>query len=93
MSYEQPRTGWVYRHEHDAQLIARDGLMCEAHIGCPWPHDDCPGPGMAWAIEGKDAIREALEQAYMDGFGRDKAWGKVRPWRTAWTRERTTKPK
>ena len=23
-----------------------DGWTCEEHIGTPWPHDDCAGPGM-----------------------------------------------
>jgi hypothetical protein len=22
------------------------GWHCETHPGLPWPHDDCPGPGM-----------------------------------------------
>lgn len=44
------------RHETQAKLIERDGLMCETHPGTAWPHDDCAGPGMPWMIEGKDVI-------------------------------------
>lgn len=61
---ERPE-GWEWFHEHDAKLIARDGLMCEAHPGLPFEHPpdrgwpQCPGPGMAWRVEGREAV-EAL---------------------------------
>jgi hypothetical protein len=29
----------------------REGWICEAHPNLPWPHDDCPGPGMRCANE------------------------------------------
>ena len=48
--------GWEFTHEREAAVIARDGWMCERHQGVPWPHDDCPGPGMAWVVEGREAI-------------------------------------
>jgi hypothetical protein len=57
------RAGWQYVHDRERELIGRDGWMCEQHPGLEWPHDDgftgppCAGPGMAWKIEGKDAIR------------------------------------
>ena len=43
--------GWKYQHEHQNDLIGRDGWMCETHPGRYWPHDDCAGPGMPWSIE------------------------------------------
>lgn len=51
--------GWEFYHEHDAELIRRDGLMCEKHPGIEWPHADCAGPGQAWVIEGRVAIQTA----------------------------------
>lgn len=55
-----------YVHERDAELIRKDGLMCEAHPGLEFEHDpDCAGPGMAWAIEGKAAITSALTTAVL----------------------------
>lgn len=49
---------WQYTHEHDAELIRKDGMMCEAHPGLEFGHDpDCGGPGMAWVIEGRGAIK------------------------------------
>lgn len=48
---------WQYTHERDADLIRKDGLMCEAHPGLEFGHDpDCDGPGMAWIVEGKEAV-------------------------------------
>lgn len=38
----------VYPGFHDelhADIEASGGWVCEEH-GLPWPHDDCPGPGM-----------------------------------------------
>ncbi len=55
----RPR-GWVFDHERGAELIGRDGWMCERHPGLEFPHDDCPGPGMAWVIEGKQRILEVM---------------------------------
>jgi hypothetical protein len=49
--------GWVWQHEHQAALVARDGWMCEAHPGTAWPHDDCAGPGMPWVVEGRESIQ------------------------------------
>ena len=43
-----------------SKSLTRDGWMCEVHPGTPWPHDDCPGPGMPWVIEGRDAIRALI---------------------------------
>jgi hypothetical protein len=50
------KAGWQYVHEHDADLIRSDGLMCEQHPGLEFDHDGCAGPGMPWILEGKDAI-------------------------------------
>lgn len=53
--------GWQYVHERDAELIRKDGVMCEAHPGLEFGHDpQCSGPGMAWTIEGRSAIAAAL---------------------------------
>lgn len=57
---ERPK-GWIFDHERGADLLDRDGWMCEQHPGTEWPHDDCVGPGMAWIIEGKSAILAALK--------------------------------
>lgn len=54
---------WKYQHEHQADLIARDGWMCEKHPGREWPHDDCAGPGMPWIVEGKAAILALIDAA------------------------------
>jgi hypothetical protein len=48
--------GWVFAHERQAALIAADGWMCERHPGLEFPHDDCPGPGVPWMIEGKESV-------------------------------------
>lgn len=58
--------GWQWTHERDAELIRRDGMMCEQHPGKEFPHDDCAGPGQAWAVEGKDAIRSILSEVAHD---------------------------
>jgi hypothetical protein len=79
---ERPK-GWIWNHEHQNHLIAQHGWMCEAHPGTPFPHDDCPGPGEPWAIEGKEDIRELLEDAYVDGVMNEDPL-----WRIAWFRER-----
>lgn len=51
-------SNWQYTHERDADLIRRDGMMCEAHPGLEFEHDpDCAGPGMAWVVEGKEAVK------------------------------------
>lgn len=48
----------VYPGFHDelhADIEATGGWVCEEH-GLPWPHDDCPGPGMpARDLDGDDA--------------------------------------
>ena len=60
----KPPPDWEWTHERQARLIAQDGMMCEAHPGLPFMHDDeCAGPGMPWMIEGKSAIDAALEAA------------------------------
>jgi hypothetical protein len=52
----------MYRADRDAMFKAADGsMMCEAHPGHEWPHDDCAGPGMPWILEGRTLITEALE--------------------------------
>lgn len=49
--------GWQHTHERDAELIQRDGMMCEAHPGLEFGHDpECAGPGMAWLVEGRKQI-------------------------------------
>ena len=53
---------WEWTHDRQAELIRRDGWMCEAHPGLPWPHDDCSGPGMAWYLEGKATILRLLKE-------------------------------
>jgi hypothetical protein len=30
----------------EAEVEALGGWVCEEHPHLPWPHDDCPGPGM-----------------------------------------------
>lgn len=50
------RVSWKLTHERDAELLKRDGWMCEQHPGKEFPHDDCAGPGMPWIVEGKEAI-------------------------------------
>lgn len=55
--------GWQWTHERDAELIMRDGLMCEQHPGLEFDHDGCAGPGMAWLLEGRDAVATALADA------------------------------
>lgn len=55
---------WQFTHERDAELIRRDGLMCEQHLGLEFEHDpDCAGPGHAWVIEGKETIQGLLVSA------------------------------
>ncbi len=49
--------GWQWTHERQAELLARDGAMCEKHPGLDWPHGDCAGPGMPWMVEGRESIR------------------------------------
>ncbi len=48
--------GWIWHHEHEADLVRRDGWMCEQHPGTEWPHGDCAGPGMPWIVEGRADI-------------------------------------
>jgi hypothetical protein len=31
------------------RCICNEGWICEQHEDMPWPHDDCPGPGMLCA--------------------------------------------
>lgn len=56
--------GWQWLHEWQADLVARDGWMCEAHPGQEWPHGDCPGPGMPWMIVGREAVLAALARPH-----------------------------
>lgn len=57
----QRSTDWEYTHERDAELIRRDGLMCEVHPGLEFGHDpECAGPGMAWIVEGKSRIQSLV---------------------------------
>lgn len=58
--------------QHQAELIRRDGFMCETHLGLEFGHDpDCAGPGMPWIIEGREAVtayaNQRSEQRYRDG--------------------------
>jgi hypothetical protein len=32
--------------ERDIDAFFRGEAVCERHPDKPWPHDDCPGPGM-----------------------------------------------
>ena len=49
-----PYRGFMGFSWEEALAFARDelcqeckqGWTCEKHSGTPWPHDDCPGPGM-----------------------------------------------
>jgi hypothetical protein len=53
--------------QHEADLIRRDGFMCEAHPGLEFEHDpECAGPGMPWVIEGKEAITAMVTKAIAD---------------------------
>lgn len=61
--------GWVWQHEHQSALVARDGWMCEAHPGRAWPHDDCAGPGMPWMIEGRAAVTALSGEPFTRGEG------------------------
>lgn len=36
----------VQTRQSPAAVRLRRDWVCEAHPGQPWPHDDCPGPGM-----------------------------------------------
>ena len=73
--------GWQWTHERNADLIRRDGLMCEQHPGLEFDHDGCAGPGMAWVIEGKEAFTQALTTARREQAERAKAevWALVLP--------------
>ena len=35
-------------------------MMCEKHPGREWPHDDCPGPGTPWILDGRTLIEEVI---------------------------------
>ena len=35
-------------------------MMCEEHPGREWPHDDCPGPGTPWILDGRTLIEEVI---------------------------------
>ena len=37
-------------------------MMCEAHPGKEWPHDDCAGPGMPWIVQGRTEIENMLSR-------------------------------
>lgn len=53
-----------YKADHDTMFKAADGsMMCEAHPGREWPHDECPGPGMPWTVSGRTLIEEMLSEA------------------------------
>lgn len=66
--------GWQYVHERQAELIRRDGLMCERHPGKEFEHDpECAGPGMAWAVEGKAEIESLAAQPQPAGEHREVA--------------------
>lgn len=65
--------GWKYVHDRDEELIYRDGLMCEKHPGYEWPHLDCPGPGMAWTIEGR-ALISAMARVVEAAVAFHTAW-------------------
>jgi hypothetical protein len=55
---------WQYTHERDAELIRKDGMMCEAHPGLEFGHDpNCGGPGTPWVIEGRSAIESLAAPA------------------------------
>ena len=66
--------GWVWRHEHEGALIARDGWMCEQHPGREWPHDDCAGPGMPWCVEGKAAVTAFVSPEAEGSARSDEYW-------------------
>lgn len=54
----------AYKADHDRIFKAADGsMMCEAHPGREWPHDECPGPGMPWVVSGRTLIEEMLAEA------------------------------
>jgi len=55
--------GWKWYHEHEAELLERDGLMCEQHPGLEFPHGDCAGPGMTWKVEGRTAVERLRKEA------------------------------
>jgi len=50
-----------YTADADMMFLAADGsMMCEAHPGHEWPHDDCVGPGTPWVLSGRTLIEEVL---------------------------------
>jgi hypothetical protein len=59
---QQRPPNWKWYHEVEAEWMALDGdLMCEAHPGLQFMHDDeCPGPGMVWKIVGKADVQAFL---------------------------------
>jgi len=41
------------------------GWICEAHPDHPWPHDDCPGPGMPCPACQDPTARPALPEDWV----------------------------
>jgi hypothetical protein len=43
------------KNDIDRMVEEAGGWVCEEHPDKPWPHDDCPGPGMI--VDAGDAGR------------------------------------
>lgn len=46
-----------------------EGWICEAHPEFPWPHGDCPGPGMLCHCEAafpKHDLEECVKRLHME---------------------------
>lgn len=77
-------SNWQWTHERQAELVARDGWMCEQHPGIEFEHqlssgEWCAGPGMPWMIEGRENIRTALaREGIGKAFACDKCGGALR---------------
>ena len=53
-----------YAADRKEMFLAADGsMMCEAHPGREWPHDNCIGPGMPWVVTGRTLIEEMLSSS------------------------------
>lgn len=48
-----------------------DGWLCQRHAHEPWPHDDCPGPGVRClrtdCPRGRTNLREAIARWRTEG--------------------------
>ena len=69
MQEKYPCKDQIFRLTYEPMRITDEyevpEMTCETHPGTPWPHEDCPGPGMPWSAltASEDCVRERAARA------------------------------